>query len=176
MDFAEQRLAKLEQIKKAVSGMETRSNEAMTTGQDGYGQDFVPTDLSSQIINLVRDMGTLMGKLPSPISMPSASYTIPVEGTDPTWYATSEQANVTATAVTTSKAGTDDVTLVAKKYSTSVYSSGELDEDSIINIKSYLATKFSVSYAELLDKIILHGDTETGATGNVNSDDEAPAA
>lgn len=117
-----------------------------------------------------------MSKLPTPIAMSSASYTIPVEGGDPTWYATSEQANVTATAVTTSKAGTDDITLVAKKYSMSTYSSGELDDDSIINIRTYLGDKIAQSYAELLDKVILHGDTTTGATGNVNSDDGAPAA
>lgn len=156
--------------------MEIRSNEAMTTGQDWYGQDFVPTDLASTIISSVRDMSTLMSKLPAPMQMSSSSYTLPVEGGDPTWYATSENANVAGTAVTTSKAGTDDITLVAKKYSSSIYSSGELDDDSIINIKQYLATKLSASYAELLDKIVLHSDTTTGATGNVNSDDGAPTA
>lgn len=108
--------------------------------------------------------------------MTSAVFTIPVEGGDPTWYASSEQANVTATEFTTSKAGTDDITLTAKKYTTNVYASGELDEDSIININQFLADKFAVSYTELLDKIWLNGDTETGATGNINMDDEAPTA
>jgi hypothetical protein len=108
--------------------------------------------------------------------MPTATYTIPVEGTDPTWIATSENANVTGTAVTTSKAGTEDLVLTAKKYSTSVYASGELDEDSIVNIRSYLGEKMSKSYAELLDSVRYNGDIVTAATGNVNSDDGAPTA
>lgn len=176
MTFQEERLAKLAKIKNSLAGMETRSNEAMSTWQDGYGQDYVPTDLASTIINKVRDMDTLTSKLPAPIMMSSASYTIPVEWADPTWYASAEQANVTWTAVTTSKAGTDDITLVAKKYSMSTYTSWELDDDSIINIRTFLWGKISQSYAELLDKIVMHGDTTTWATWNVNSDDGAPAA
>lgn len=58
----------------------------------------------------------------------------------------------------------------------STYFTGELDDDSIINIRNYLSQKISQSYIELLDKIILHGDTETGGTGNINSDDGAPTA
>lgn len=175
-DYTEERLEKLNKIKKSVLAIETRSNEAMTTWQDGYGQDFVPSDLASQVINTVRNMGTFVSKLAAPIVMPTPTYTIPVEGGDQTWYATSEQANVTATAVTTSKVGTDDVVLTAKKYSSSVYASWELDEDSIVNIRSFLSDKFGKTYAELLDNIWINGDTETWATGNVNSDDGAPAA
>lgn len=174
--FEEQRLEKLATLRKSIGAIETKANEAMTTGQDGYGQDFVPTDLASYVLETVRNADTLMSKLPTPIVMPSPTYTIPVEWADPTWYATSEQADVTATAVTTSKAGTSDIVLTAKKFSTSVYASGELDEDSIINIRSYLGDKFAKSYGELLDNVILNGDTETGATGNVNMDDQAPTA
>jgi len=167
---------KLEMLKKSVAGMETRANESMSTGQDGYGQDFVPSDLASTIMENVRNASTFVSKISAPIVMSSPTYTIPVEGSDPTWVATSENANVTGTAVTTSKAGTDDVVLTAKKYSASVYASGELDDDSIINIRSFLGTKMSKSYAELLDSVWYNGDTETGATGNVNLDDAAPAA
>jgi hypothetical protein len=167
---------KLELIKNTLSGIETRANESMSTGQDGFGQDFVPSDLASTIIDNVRNQSTFVSKIGAPIAMPSATYTIPVEGADPTWVATGENANVTGDAVTTSKAGTDDVVLSAKKYSASVYASGELDDDSIINIRTYLGDKMSRSYAELLDKVWFNGDTVTAATGNVNSDDAAPAA
>ena len=167
---------KLEALKKSVAGLETRANESMSTGQDGYGQDFVPSDLASTIIEKVRNQDTFVSKLSAPITMSSPTYTIPVEWSDPTWVATSENANVTGTAVTTSKAGTDDVTLTAKKYSASVYASGELDDDSIINIRSFLGDKMSKSYAELLDSVWYNGDTTTAGTGNVNSDDGAPAS
>lgn len=176
MSTTENRLKKLQQLQNNIEAMETRANESMSTGQDGFGQDFVPTDLASTVLNNVRNANTFVSKLAAPIVMPSATYTIPVEGTDPTWVATSENANVTGTAVTTSKAGTGDLVLSAKKYSTSVYASGELDEDSIVNIRSYLGDKMSKSYAELLDSVWYNGDIITASTGNVNSDDATPAA
>ena len=168
---------KLKQIRANLQkGEETRSDEAMHTDNTGNGKEFVPSDLASQVINSIRNSDTFMSKLSAPIVMPTPIYTLPIEGWDPTRYATNEQGDVPANAVTTSKAGTGAITLTAKKYSTSVYASSELDEDSIVNIKSYLAEKFSKSYIELLDNIRYNGDTETGATGNVNSDDWAPTA
>lgn len=167
---------KLEKLKREIAGMEQRANESMSTGQDGYGQDFVPSDLASTIIENVRNANTFVSRLSAPIVMPTSTYTLPVEGGDPTWIATSENANVTGTAVTTSKAGTDDIVLTAKKYSSSVYASGELDDDSIINIRTYLGDKMAKSYAELIDKVWYNGDVVTAGTGNVNSDDGAPAA
>lgn len=176
MSHTEKQLLKLEQIRSNIEGIETRADESMSTGQDGFGQDYVPSDLASTIIENVRNANTFVSKLGAPIVMPSATYTIPVEGGDPTWIATGENANVTGTAVGTSKAGTEDIVLTAKKYSTSVYVSGELDDDSIVNIRSYLGDKMTKSYAELLDNVWFNSDVVTAGTGNVNSDDGAPAA
>ena len=178
------RLKKLEMIRNSIAQveaedqatLETRSNEAMTTWQDGYGQNYVPTDLASQILLTQRDRKSLFSLLPSAYTMPDATRTIPVEGADNTWYATSETANVVGTDVTTSKAGTDDLVLTAKKYSTSVYLSGELDEDSIVSIRPLLVNKFGASYTKLVDQAILLGDVVTAGTGNINSDDGAPTA
>lgn len=175
----EKRMEKLGLLQKAVSQMETeetRADEAMSTGQDGFGQDFVPSDLASTVMENVRNANTFVSRLSAPIVMPTSIYTIPVEGGDPTWIATSENANVTGTAVTPSKAGTSDVTLVSKKYSTSIYMSGELDEDSIVNMNTYLGDKLTKSFAEIVDSIRYNGDVVTAGTGNVNSDDAAPAA
>lgn len=100
-----------------------------------------------------------MSLLPPPFpSMPSNVWTIPVEGADNTWYATSETSGVVydgSLDVTKSKAGTDDLVLTAKKYSTSVWFSAELEEDAIIAMRPFLITKFGKSYTELLDKVIL---------------------
>lgn len=188
MTEMEKRMQNLKAIQAAVSGkdanevrnisrgIEKRANESMSTGQDGYGQDFIPSDLASTVLQKIREQGTLMSELPSPIVMPTSTYTIPVEGGDPTWFATSESTNVVATEYSNSKAGTDDLVLTAKKYTGMVYASGELEEDSIVNIRTYLTDKLSRSYSELLDKVVLNGDTTTAGTGNVNSDDGAPTA
>lgn len=175
-NLEQERLDKLARIRNHVNGMETRANEAMSTGQDGFGQDFVPTDLASMVMQKVRNASTFVSKLGTPMIMPSNPYKLPLEGSDPVWYASSEQANQPGTEFTRSKAGTGDLILTAYKYTTNVYASGELDEDSIVNIRQYLADKFSKSYVELLDSVWYNSDTVTGATGNVNSDDGAPTA
>jgi hypothetical protein len=126
-------------------GIEKKSNEAMSSAQSGYGDEFVPTEMASEVIKLARQEGTLFSKIPSGniIEMPSQPYELPVEGGDPTFYNTSEQTNVTGTAVTTSKAATAKVTLTAAKFSASVYLSGELDDDAKIagGIQNYVQTK-----------------------------------
>jgi len=174
----DQRLKKLNIIREKVASMDidTKANESMSSAQAGYGDEFVPSDLASQVMGLVRDSSTILSKLPAPIAMPTNPYTLPVEGADMSWYHTAENTDVAGTPATTSKAATDDIVLTAKKQSASVYASGELDDDSIVNIKAYLAAKFAASYGENIDDIILNGDTETGATGNVNLDDAAPTA
>jgi hypothetical protein len=103
---------------------------------------------------------------------------MPVEGADPTFYNTSEQPNVTGTAVTTSKAATAKVTLSAAKFSASVYLSGELDDDAKIagGIQPYVQAKLGNAFAELIDKALINGDTATGANVNVNLIDGTPTA
>lgn len=193
-DLEAQRKAKLELIRQSIANVEkedrelatkgaewveVRANESMSTGQDWYGQDYVPTDLASQILLLQRDKKSLFSMLPSAYTMPTSNWTIPVESTDNTWYATSENSWVAydgSLDVTKSKFATDDLVLNAKKYSTSVYLSWELDEDSIIAIRPLLVEKFGKSYTKLLDQAILLGDTVTASTGNINSDDATPTA
>lgn len=179
---------KLELLKKSIAqveredaeaetrGVETRSNESMSSGQSGSGSEYVPSDLSSQIIYSIRDKKSLFSLLPSALTMPTDTWNIPVEGDDMTWYATSENTDVPGTAVPTSKAGTAKLVLDAKKYSASVYLSGELDEDSIVAIRPLLVKKFGDSFTKMLDSAILLGDTVTAGTGNINSDDAAPAS
>ena len=143
----EGRMAKLDLIRKNIADMDTKANESMSAAQAGYGDEFVPTDLATQVMGLVRDDDTILSKLPAPIAMTSNPYNIPIEGADMTRYNTAEQTGVAGTAVTVSKAGTSDITLTAKKQSSSVYATGELDDDSIINIKDYLSSKFAASYS-----------------------------
>lgn len=158
-------------------GIEKKSNEAMSSTQSGYGDEFVPTEMAQRIVEKSRDISFVMSKIPAEniIKMPSNPYTMPVEGGDMTWFNTPEQANYAATEVTKSKAGTAAMTFSAAKISASVVMSGELQEDAITNMQSYLETKFAKSWAAQLDYLVINGDEETGATGNVNLVDSTPA-
>ena len=167
--------AKLEMIKKSLSGMEMKG-DAMDTAESGAGAEFVDSGMSSTVLQKVRDAQSVLGKMPTPISMPTSVFELPTEWADPTFYATAENTAGPWTEYTSSNAGTGDITLTAKKFSTIVYLSGELDEDSIVSIRPFVEDKIAKAYTELLDKVLINWDTTATATGNVNLDDATPTA
>lgn len=166
---------KLALVKKALNEtIETKVS--MDTAESGAGADFIDTGMASTVLQNVRDAQSVLSKLPTPISMPTASFDIPTEWADPTFYGSSEQTAGPWTEWTSSNAGTGSITLVSKKFTAITYLSWELDEDSIVSIRPYVEGKISKAYIELLDKVMINGDTTTGATGNVNLDDATPTA
>lgn len=169
-------LKKLEAVKKSLGLLETKADEAMHTTNTGSGEEFVETGFSTNILALVREQTNFSAKFPAPITMPTADYKLPVEGADPVFSYTAENGDVPATEYANSKAGTSEIFLSAKKFTAVAYLSGELDEDGIINMRGYVEQKIAKQYGEVLDKVLINGDTATGATGNVNSDDGAPTA
>lgn len=172
-------LAKIQMVKKGL-GMtemvETKANEAMHTTNTWDGAEFVDTQLSSNILTKLRERESFSSKFPAPFDMPTSTYELPIEWADPIFNYTGENGNVPATEYGNSKAGTGKITLVAKKFTAITYLSGELDEDGIVNMRSYVENKMAIAYSETLDKILINGDTTTAATWNVNSDDAAPVA
>jgi len=169
-------LKKLEAVKKSLGLLETKADEAMNTGNTGAGEEFVETGFSTNILSLVREATNFSSKFPAPITMPTADYKLPVEGADPVFNYTTENGDVPATEYNNSKAGTSEILLSAKKFTAVAYLSGELDEDGIVNMRGYVENKIAKQYNEVLDKVLINGDTVIAATGNVNSDDGAPAA
>lgn len=159
-------------------GIETKANEAMHSTQAGYGDEFVPTEMATRVVEKSRDMSFVMSQLPAEniIKMPSNPYDMPVEGGDPTWYNAAEQTGYAPTEYTKSKAGTAKMTFSAAKLAASVAVSAELTEDSIVNIQSMLETKFAKSWAEQLDYMLINGDEATGANTNINLIDGTPTA
>ena len=166
---------KLELLKKALNGIEMKG-DAMDTAESGAGSDYIDTGMASTVLQKVRDAQSVLSKLPTPLVMPTASWVVPTEWADPTFYATSENTAGPGTEYTSSNAGTGSITLVSKKFSAVTYLSGELDEDSIVSIRPYVEGKIANAYTELLDKVMINGDTTTAATWNVNLDDAAPTA
>jgi hypothetical protein len=153
-----------------LMGLDTRSNEAMSTGQSGSGAEYLYTQLAPKILETVRQSQFLMGKLPAPVAMPTATYKIPYETTDPVWYVASENANAPTAAgpYTSSKAGTANVTLTSKKNATVIWFSAEEQEDAVIDLEAVLVAKLSKTYARLIDNMLINGDTQTGTT-NINA-------
>lgn len=162
------------------SAVQTKANEALNEAGTTDGGNWVPQEMARNIIKKARASSDILSRLPNEniIEMKSKTWNSPIEGTDPTFYAQDEEPDVPGTAVTTSKPTTPEVNLTAKKYSASVYISGELDEDADVEggLRQVIENKFAVAYTELIEKAIINGDVTTAGTGNVNSDDGAPAS
>lgn len=158
-----------------------KANELAYSTQTGFGDEWVPELWSQQIWQKARTDNTIL-PLFRAIEMPSNPFELPVEGTDPQVYyvgETTEEAHLTlgsGNPVPDSKIGSGKVPLVAKKLALRVGFSTELVEDSIIPVLNIYREQAMRALADAIDHVLLNGDTETGSTGNINSDHTAPTA
>lgn len=145
--------------------------KAMTSTSSGNGDEWVPTFATSELW-VDTHLATRVASQIRRVDMPTNPYDLPTQTADATfYYASSENTAVTASNPTTSKA-----TLTAKKIQAEIDFSGEVTEDSIIPVVPALRANLVRRGAQVIDDLIVHGDTETAGTGNVNSDDAAPSA
>ena len=145
--------------------------KAMTSTGTNAGDEWVPTFASAELWNDIHFATQVTAQL-TRVDMPTNPYTLPTLDADVTFkYASSENVAVTA-----SNLNTGNATLTAVKIMGEVDFSGELTEDSIIPIVPSIRANLVRRGAQTMDDLIVHGDTETGGTGNVNLDDAAPTA
>ncbi len=145
--------------------------KAMTSTGANAGDEWVPTFASSELWRDVH-LDTAVAAALERVPMPTNPYTLPTLDSDITFKgAPSEN-----TAVTASDPNTGAATLTAAKVMAEVDFSTEVTEDSIIPIVPTLRANLVRRAAQTIDDLIVSGDTETGGTGNVNSDDTAPVA
>lgn len=145
--------------------------KAMTSTSANAGDEWVPTFASSELWQDFHLATTVAAAFPR-VDMPTNPYTLPTLDADVTFkHASSEN-----TAVTASNLNTGNATLTASKIMGEVDFSGELTEDSIIPVVPAIRANLVRRGAQTIDDLLVHGDTETGATGNVNLDDAAPTA
>ena len=158
-------------VKGEYAAMRADAYKAMTSTGTNAGDEWVPTFASSELWRDMHLATSVSAQIPR-VAMPTNPYTLPTLDADVTfYYASSEN-----TAVTVSDLNTGNATLTAKKVQAEVNFSGELTEDSIIPIVPEIRANLVRRGAQVMDDLIVHGDTETGGTGNVNSDDAAPAS
>ena len=161
---------------KAMEDLEVKSNEVMQSTLASYGDEWVYTNYSSQLWMKIRDKSRLVAKIPEQeIPKGYESETIPLEGTDFTFYNVSQVANDNATTktpdatVTSSKAGTGQRVITVGKLGARGEISGELDEDSIIDSIPEARRKLEAQLPVELEFLLLNAD-DTAATDNINGD------
>ncbi len=157
-----------------------KADELSYSTQVGFGDEWVPDLWSAELWRQARLENVIL-PLFRAVEMPSNPYELPIEGADPTVYfvpETADESDLTlagsGSAIPDSKIGSGKVTLAAKKLALRVGFSAELAEDSLTPVLAMYREQAMRALADAIDSAILNGDTETGSTGNVNSDNAAP--
>jgi HK97 family phage major capsid protein len=166
--------------KAGITGI--KSNELSTSTQAGFGDEWVPDLWSAEIWRKARLENVILPLFRS-VEMPSNPFELPIEGADPTVYFVPETADEThltiggsGNPIPDSKVASGKVQLNAKKLALRVGFSAELVEDSIIPVLNIYREQAIAAIASSMDYVLLNGDTTSAGTGNINSDNGAPAA
>lgn len=155
---------------------EAKANEVMQSTLTAYGDEWVPTNYSTQLWLTVRAQARLLrdGFIPEQeIPKGYESDTIPLEGTDFTFYNVGQAASEDSTmktvpaTITSSKEGSNKRVVTVGKLGARGYISGELDEDSIIDMIPEARRKLEAQLPPELDFVLFNGD-DTAATDNIN--------
>lgn len=169
----------------ALKALPIKANEINRTTLTSYGDEWIGVAYSHDLWAKIRSGAWVMDRLMSKgrvVSIPDGfeSGVIPLESADPTWYkiaqgstATSGRPDVTATA---SKVGTGQQTIDIVKMACRVMYTGEMTEDSLIRWITQARRQIVESGQEQFDHAIINGDTETGASTNINDIAGTPAA
>lgn len=168
-------------VKSSLGMAETKANEVEHTTNTGFGEELVAVNvLQSDFLDLIPNYSTFLTAFPGNWgrTLPS-SIDVPVIGETGLYSGSSEWttgALYDQVAQGTNKLPTAKVTIKQNKYKMTVDISDELLRFSITDIERIVKERLARSAARTIEAAIINGDTETGATGNVNSDDAAPAA
>jgi hypothetical protein len=142
-------------ISKAVS-LQKYGGKAMTSTGANTGDEFVPTDLSAELLRrffLSSDLAAVMAA--REVKMPTEPYVYPLSTTRPQFYGESTE----NTAATTSDPGTDKTTLSSVRFVGETDFSYELDEDSIIAMLPTLQMLLAEGAADAWEDALINGDT-----------------
>ena len=159
-------------------GKMTNANEAMQTTLTDYGEELVPDDvLRDELIDISVESAPLLSFLPGDHgkglgkseSRPVAGRAPFMEG-NPEW----DGSNTTIPAGN-KKVQTGQVTINQKSLILNIPISKSLLNYSVVDLESLLRQKATASAAKTITSAILNADSSTGATGNVNSDDQLAA-
>lgn len=158
-----------------MANMPMKANELNQSTLANYGDEWIGVTYSTQLWDKIRLAAPIVAKIPT-ISVPqgSESVVIPLNGTAPTFYkvaqASAQDANpgrVTPT-ITTTKKGTGSKTLTVSKLGAAINYTGELEEDSLIPWVSEMRRDLTLEAAEIMEHLVIDGDTDTSATTNIN--------
>lgn len=170
-------------MKSATRGL--KANEIGQSTLASYGDEWVGTAYGTDLWNSIR-VGTPILSRAMAYAVPqrpgAETMYFPLESGDPTWYLVGQAADLTSNpggiptnTVTASKLGTAQQSRTMAKIGARVPWTGELEEDSVITYVTELRRQLAESGMEMLESLIIDGDTATGASTNINDIAGTPA-
>lgn len=150
-----------------------RQLRAMDTAETGYGLELIGAQYVGNLWEAARNdmrVANLIGsfEMTAPVAY------LPVEVDFPTMRWVSENTTSSASAYTTSKTGSNRVSVTAYKFIIHQMWSGEMEEDSIIPYIPFLRAQAQKSIAYHMDGLCLNGDTTL--TNGINGSDTVMTA
>ena len=153
-------------------------SKAISATTSGSGSEWVPTNFSSDLIDLVA-LPTKLEALFTRINMTSDPFKLPLNTARPTVKLLSETTvkHSSATEIPESTPTSANVQLDAKKLGLQMNFSTESDEDAIIAVLPMLRTQAGLAMAETRESTIIDGDTAaTHQDSDVTDSDDARKA
>lgn len=155
-----------------------KANEINQSTLANYGDEWVGVAYGTQIWETIRTGTPILERqmqyaVPQPAG--AESLVFPLEGADPTWYLMPQAASLGANpggvptnTATASNIGSAKQDRSLAKIAARVLWTGEVEEDSVINAVSQYRRQLATSGMEMLESLLIDGDTATGATTNIN--------
>ena len=170
-------------LKKIALG-EVKSNEVMNTANTGFGKEWVPdTVFVKEIIDIMPKYSNLLPLLPGnhginlPKSVTKAAKGLTIGDTmfrgRSEW--TTGRSSDAEAKHSQDKVKTPKVTITQTGFICEIDITDDDLRYAAIDTEQFIKDELARGMALTVDGAIINGDTEAGATGNVNSDDQAPA-
>jgi len=147
---------------------------AMDTAETGYGLQLIGAQYVGDMWEGAGKDSRIFNLLES-FEMTDPTAYLPVEADLPELLFVAENTSATASDYTTTKTGSNRVSVSAVKFILHQMWSGEMEEDSIVPYIPFLRRQATKSLAHYSDSLVLNGDTTNAGTGNINLDDADPA-
>jgi len=135
---------------------------AMDSTTSGSGDELLDTQEARALWDDV-NLETSVAPLFNTVQMPSNPFQIPLQLGDVNWYPGTENVSTKSTGLATARQ-----TLIAYELVAEVPWSYDLDEDSVIAMMEELRRSLMRNAREVIDDVILNGDTTV--TNNINAD------
>jgi len=164
-------------IKSAI-----KADEIFSSNLANYGQNWVGAAYETQLWEAVREAPIYqalinMGVMEIEVPQGFNSIYIPTEGTDPTFYSLAQLNDETSDERLPITGKSSNVTATQRQLTPGfigarVSFSDIMEEDSLIPVLPFLRNKLEVRGQEVIEYLMINGDTETGST-NINYDGSA---